>query len=590
MTSRSLWHSIVGLLLTLASIEMVLGAEQDKAALAALLKPGELSAFDPSGKVIPYLKKAGVTFVEIKRLDQIPEKTKLVLVGPDALSDEVATGPLWKKLMSQGIRLLVLDQAWPSRPINEDALPLTEQIAEFKSKYVLDPSAAHPFFKGIDPTAWAKWPEQSDLYVANYRIGSPNVSPVARPVEDISNFAPIVVYKTNKSLAVCCQMVVGRNLTHDPIAQRLFCNMLAYVVSAKIEARETLAVLDKSSTQATFLTAAGIVYQQADDLISSLSNGANRIVMVNASPAHLAELRKQPDALKSFTDGGGWLVLWQVTPDGLDDFNALVGQKHIMRPGEFEYAEPTPEFQAETGLRHEDFILDEPNGPSGYTYPVDLDNIAPFAKWPGADYWLDPQAKIGWDHWPRNMVNGFTSTDSWQYTFSFHLGNKEPTQWTVELPKQEIVTGFSIVPNTLYHHISEMKLSFDDGKQETVALRPDNIRQDFSFVGHPTQKVTFSITAYDQSGTADVVGVDNLWLKVDRPALAAAKVRPLLQNGSLVIYPQGKGGILLDQLAIPSAPDSVFAHRIATLTRTYLFELGATIGDNANASAGNKNK
>ena len=43
-----------------------------------------------------------------------------------------------------------------------------------------------------------------------------------------------------------------------------------------------------------------------------------------------------------------------------------------------------------------------------FSYVVDLNDIAPFCKIPGPEYFHNPGAGPGWDHWPRNMVNGFT--------------------------------------------------------------------------------------------------------------------------------------------------------------------------------------
>ena len=44
----------------------------------------------------------------------------------------------------------------------------------------------------------------------------------------------------------------------------------------------------------------------------------------------------RPDRVKAFTDGGGWLMAWGLTPEGLADFNRLVGVEHVLRPFELE--------------------------------------------------------------------------------------------------------------------------------------------------------------------------------------------------------------------------------------------------------------
>ena len=49
------------------------------------------------------------------------------------------------------------------------------------------------------------------------------------------------------------------------------------------------------------------------------------IVVADATPAALQALVEHPQVVKAFTDHGGWLMLWGLTPAGLADFNRLVG-------------------------------------------------------------------------------------------------------------------------------------------------------------------------------------------------------------------------------------------------------------------------
>jgi len=73
------------------------------------------------------------------------------------------------------------------------------------------------------------------------------------------------------------------------------------------------------------------------------------------------------------------------------------------------------------------------------------------------------------------------------------------------------------------------------------------------------------------------VGVDNLWIRVTRPADFAQRVRPMLNLGAMVRYPIGRGGLILNNLRIldkESVP--VNAQKKQVILSTILRNLGAT--------------
>ena len=73
-------------------------------------------------------------------------------------------------------------------------------------------------------------------------------------------------------------------------------------------------------------------------------------------------------------------------------------------------------------------------------------------------------------------------------------------------------------------------------------------------VGRKLKRIPVGSLAADRTdaddGRVDVIGVDNIWIRVRRSDDFDAKVQPLTNIGGLAWYPQGKGGILLNQLRI----------------------------------------
>jgi len=183
---------------------------------------------------------------------------------------------------------------------------------------------------------------------------------------------------------------------------------------------------------------------------------------------------------------------------------------------------------------------------------VDLDELSAFCKLPAPEYWNSP-AKPQTDRWPQNMVNRIT--DWWKAEFVFSLDKGAPTFWDMELPRQEKIDGFSIIPSLGYDRIRSLRLEFDDGRAEDLTVQETATRQDFQFDPHATGKVRVRITDWTPA-TTPVLGVSELWIRAARPEGFSERVQPLASIGVLVKYARGQGGIVLNQLAIP-APNRI---------------------------------
>ena len=75
------------------------------------------------------------------------------------------------------------------------------------------------------------------------------------------------------------------------------------------------------------------------------------------------------------------------------------------------------------------------------------------------------------------------------------------------------------------------------------------------------------------------MGIDNLWFRARRSSGYFTKVKPLLNIGGLVKYPQGQGGIILCQVNVPAQEQAAQnAVRKQKIVSTLLQNLGAQVG------------
>jgi beta-galactosidase len=246
------------------------------------------------------------------------------------------------------------------------------------------------------------------------------------------------------------------------------------------------------------------------------------------------------------TDAGGWIVLNNVTPASLADFDKLVGVDHIMRPfGREKVTWPKVRNPLAAGLSGNNitmgngqqifnFQAGEWPDENAYSYVVDLDDIAPFGKSP----------YFGWG----NAVNNFTSADgAWQL-----IQDLPPEQavMPITLPRPEKLLELTWVSDTNYEGTTKIRLTVN-GRDYTFDTQPNGEPQIFSIPGQPTaSELTIKIVDWTHDPAKahngkDIVGIDNISLKVARPADFGEKVKPFLNIGAIVVYPMGKGGVVL---------------------------------------------
>ena len=347
----------------------------------------------------------------------------------------------------------------------------------------------HPAFAGLAQADFFTWSGDHVVYRNVYKKATRGAVSLAHCDEQLG-YSAIAECPVNEGLMVLCQMVVGEKLGSDPVAQRLFDNLLSYCERYVLVRKNTAVAMAPKSPAAKLLVDAGLKFDAVGDVLSAMADGKHQIIVFDATAANLKALAAAGQRVKAFTARGGWLMAWGLTPDGLADFNRLVGVEHVIRPFELERVNlPAVRDSVISGLTVRDVTMESGEQifpwagdkylvDDEFTYLVDLDDIAPFCEFPGTKAGDLAAAKAAGPGWTRNVVNGFTSADGWKLIH--YMDTKSPAV-TMNLPRAETVDAFSIVLNVHYAVATKLHLLFDDDPEPVVlATKPTAERQDFS--------------------------------------------------------------------------------------------------------------
>jgi beta-galactosidase len=542
---------------------------------APKLEDGELAVLDPKGVVRKHLDARKVPFTAVDSFEKLPSEASVVVVGPDALTPRQATDPKWQALALAGTRVIVLEQTNPLRYL---AVPADLEATTHTGRVAFSENLEHPVFAGLDQPDFFCWSGNHIVYRNAYRKASRGARSLVQCDEGLSCSA-LSECAVRDGLLLLCQMPVGAKLAGDAVAQRLFDNMLAYAASYKPVQKKTAIVFANEDRRAKLLEGIGLSYQSGDGILKAISEPGNEIVVADARPGNLDALVGKPELLKAFTDRGGYLMLWGLTPYGLKSFNRLVGFDHVIRPFRMERVSlPAVRDPILAGLTMRDVVLESTKkifpwsgdlypADNTFTHVVDLDDIAPFCTCDNPYAW-------------SQMTNGLVSADAWVFIFSHDLKTNRKPRWTATLPKEEEITTLEIVPNTFYHHLRKLKLVFDGKEAEGVTLDLEPAIKLQRFALDPPRKartLTLVPETWDAVGKQEVISIENLWLRVKRPEHYHKTVVPLLNIGGLVKYRQGKGGIVLNQVRVDAAEaNPINAEKKRTIVSTLLRNLGAT--------------
>lgn len=552
----------------------------------AKLAPEKLAVFDPQGALRAWLDGRLIAYTACTGSDSVPAAAELVLVGTDAIAADKATDPCWYALAADGKRVIVLDQA---NPLRYRAIPADLKPTDYVGRIGFSQDLSHPIFAGLAQADFFTWGNDHVVYRNVYRKGTKGGRSLFH-CDDGLGCTGLFESQVADGLLLLCQLEVGEKLASGGVPEQLMANMFNYAASYTPVRRDTRTVFAPDDVRAKLLDTLALKSTPAPDPLATLVDG--RVAVVDATPANLAALAGARPRVDAFCQSGGWLMLWGLTPEGLADFNRLVDCDHVLRPfGTERVLLSTPTDPLASGLTLLDVVMDtgtkmypwmalkKPDSGT-FTYVVDHTDIAPFCTFPSPTEMGKPSdTDPGADHWPRNMVNGFTSDDNWSFTYTIIMDRGDKRRFTLTLPKEEELVALRIRPSKLYHPITQMNLYFDDDSTPVVAeipVREQPIVEDIPIPGRRAKRVTLEVAAWAERGSQNIVVIDNLWLIVKRSPDYLARVSSLLNVGGLMAYRNGPGGILLNQLDIREQEQNpVNAVKKGTIVKTLLANVGA---------------
>ena len=548
---------------------------------------GQLAVFDPRGALRTWLDKRGVVHSVIDSYGDVPESAKIILVGPDAIPADKASDPTWYSLASRGKRVVVLDQA---NPLKFRALPADLTPTDYVGRIGFSQDLSHPIFSGLTQADFFTWGNDHVVYRNAYRKGTRGGRSLLH-CDDGLGYIGLFESHVADGLLILCQLDIGSKLAGGGAAEQVMANMLNYAAAYTPVRKSSRIVLPAGDTRAKLLMNVALKHEAARDPMAALVDG--QVAVVDATPVNLKTLAANRNRVEGFCQSGGWLMLWGLTPDGLRDFNALVGHEHVLREfGKERVLLNTPIDPMASGITLRDVVMDtgkkmypwmalkEPDTET-FDYVVDHTDIAPFCAFPtptevGKPSDTDP----GVDHWPRNMVNGFTSDDNWAFTYTIIMDRGDSRKFTLTLPKEEELVALRIRPSKIYHPVTKMNIYFDDDPTPVVAeipVREQPIIEDVPIPGRKAARITLEVAEWAERGTRNIVVIDNLWLVVKRSETYMANVSTILNVGGLMKYKVGRGGILLNQLRINDRElNPANAVKKSTIVKTLLANTGAT--------------
>ena len=517
-----------------------------------------LAVYDPEGSAARWLTARDMTYEKLADLKAIPDGTKILLIGTNALAEsgKPTAAPLLKQFVAAGNTAIVLDQTFPlvGKDLPLEAIKLSRtkdrkaSWAEFKAaggggSSIAHPVArAHPVLKGIGVNDMFTWARGGLIYRFPHETPAMGTVPIVQAGPQLSQ-APIIEIPVGSGSYLLCQMMLAQNFRVEPTADWLMHNILAWAGKRGSARRGRTMLFDAGDKAlAAYLDGLGVKYARAAGATNALAAGVG-VAVVRGRQKAIAKLAASRDAVRAFCYKGGWLMVANLDADALDSFNTLVGFAHRIRPGRTERITlANPDDALLMGVSDRDVAQYGTQMVAAWMKLYRVSDKVFTRVVDGSDV-----ASFGECRYPK-IANGLTNDDFWHYV-QYLNGDGETVD--IEYDRIETFTRFSIWSNPSYFFMKDVELVFD-GKTAQAArfqLKPAKGKQTFA-ITPPRRARKVSIVARTHwprpSCKKNLMGIDNIELYRKLPAGAA--VVPLSRPGGLMKYPIGPGGIVLNQV------------------------------------------
>ncbi|MHB1157985.1 MAG: glycoside hydrolase family 2 TIM barrel-domain containing protein [Phycisphaerales bacterium] len=513
----------------------------------AALKAKDLLVYDPNNSVIPFLQQRHIAFTALNDIATLPDAGRILLIGTDAIHVADSTSSKFAAYVATGRRLIVLDQ---KNPLKFQALPAVIDAAVNTGQVAFGENMDHPLLAGLRQKDFFTWGHDALVYRNAYQQPQSGAKSLVQ-CHDQLNYSALIEVPVNDGLMLLNQLLVGEKLADCAPARQVMLNLLNHAATYKLFHRPVAAVAADLPTLSAALDGMGLQYSPVTDPLAAISSDKTGIVVMSASPANLKILAENLPKLHAFTQAGGWIIFNNLTPDGLADYNKIVGVEHMIRPFKRQRITfPPVRNSLSAGLTSRDIVLYTSKRIFGFrdgnytvgdqfSFIVDLEEVAPFAKSSFHAY--------------DNIVNGFVGADGWPLIIDFPIPQDgKPFNIQLDFPVPQTLTQYTHIASMNYNPTTRVNLIFDGDEADKLplTLQPDGSEQTFDInPPRPAKHLTIQIAGWQlEPGKPLNIGIDNIYIKVQRSPEFHEKVKPMLNIGGLVSYPQGAGGIVLCNL------------------------------------------
>lgn len=488
----------------------------------------------------------------------------VLVVGHGTLDEAEATDPRWSELLSAGRRVFVLEQ---DANLHYQATPADVEPTDHAGTIAFLQNPKHPAFAGLAQDDLRFWGRGHLVYRNAFTQPTRGADSLVQCGPSLKDCA-LCQSTPGDALLVETQLLVGGKLESNPVAARLFDNIVKYALGYVPLRREVAVWLD-DATRAKGVSLMGLRHKTVRSAAEALSAAPGGIVVFDGTAEKLQAFSALGGKLRDFFAKGGYLMPWNVGDADLAAFNSLAGTDFILRPFRREKVEiPAPRDPLLSGLSQRDvtvfsgerifgwvadcFVADDV-----FSGVVDLEDVAPFASGFGIP---GPAGKREC----QSAVNGFLSGEAWRYIV-YHDMAADPNglpSYTWDLAREERIARFSIVANGHYRGFGKVAFTLEasDGSKEERGPfefpkfgNEGSPRMDFDLApAAKAKRVTMKVLAFGNGNNQQkaITGIDNMWIYAERGKEWHEKVVPLLNVGGLVLMPRGEGGIILNQILL----------------------------------------
>jgi len=290
--------------------------------------PAGIAVWGPGGIVQDRLAEQDVAFTEVRSLEDVGEEAKLVIVGPNAVTPELATDPVWMRLAASGKRVLVLEQ---EHPLHYQAVPLDAEPAEYDGRMSFSQNLKHPAFAGLTDFDLSFWNNDHVVYRNIYTKPSRGGQSLAH-ADDKLGYSTLIFAPINEGGLMLSQYAIGEKLDSNIVAQTLFDILVDYLLDYEFTVRPTALVAEANGPLAETMSDISLDYQTFDGPLQAIESPDIRLLVVQGTQPNLSQLADAAGAVETFFDRGGWIMVMGVTPESLEAFNELAGYDHLIRP------------------------------------------------------------------------------------------------------------------------------------------------------------------------------------------------------------------------------------------------------------------